>query len=228
MLASHELRTPLTVLHGYTEAWAAGLLRAPEVEARARVAVRRMVDRMVTLVGEMVEALRIAEHGVDLRPQRLDLASVASAVCEDLRAFSDARAQSMEVVAPAPVMAEADPARLEMVLTNLVQNAIKFTPDGGRIVVTVRESGDGAVVEIDDSGVGIEPGEVERIFERFYTGADLASHQSGAFSFLGRGPGLGLAIARSYVEAHGGRVRAYSDGRGQGSRFTVTLPLVQS
>ena len=120
---------------------------------------------------------------------------------------------------------QADPDRLRLVLANLVQNAIKFSPDGAEVRVRVSAVEGGVEVAVEDDGIGLDPGELGRVFEEFYTGPDSLHHKSGNYQFEARGAGLGLAIARGHVEAHGGRVWAESAGRGKGSQFHVVLPL---
>ncbi|MFQ3589954.1 MAG: ATP-binding protein, partial [Chloracidobacterium sp.] len=105
-------------------------------------------------------------------------------------------------------------------------NAIKFTPDGGEIAVTVMGDEECVTVDVADTGIGIEAPDLPYVFERFYTGRDTSRHSSGRFEFNARGTGLGLTIAKSYIDAHGGLIEAASDGAGQGSRFTITLPRV--
>jgi signal transduction histidine kinase len=111
-----------------------------------------------------------------------------------------------------------------MVIANLLQNAIKFTPDGGAIQVRLVPLQDAVQITVTDNGIGIAPDELDRVFDRFYTTKDSLHHGSGTYKFQARGAGLGLAIAKGYVEAHGGRIWAESAGPGLGSRFHVVLP----
>jgi signal transduction histidine kinase len=113
---------------------------------------------------------------------------------------------------------------MHIALMNLVENAIKFTPDGGRIRLRVGEEDASVHIAVEDSGIGIEKEELERIFDKFYTSRDPLHHTSGTYQFRARGSGLGLSIAKGYVEAHGGRIWAESEGAGKGSAFHVVLP----
>jgi signal transduction histidine kinase len=123
---------------------------------------------------------------------------------------------------PAPLAL--DPEKMHIALMNLVENAIKFTPDGGRIRLRVGEEDAEVHIAVEDSGIGIEKEELERIFDKFYTSRDPLHHTSGTYQFRARGSGLGLSIAKGYVEAHGGRIWAESEGAGKGSAFHVVLP----
>jgi signal transduction histidine kinase len=225
ILASHELRTPLTVLKGYNDAWLDGMLGTPDpVQREALLASARMLDRMTVGFNEIVESLRLGEGHTALHVEALDLASVLARVVADFQPFARRRGQSLRVESPASCELRGDASKLEVVLSNLVQNALKFTPDGGEIAVRLREEPDSAHLVVEDSGVGVDPEEVERIFQRFYSAPDTYRHTSGGFGFLAHGLGLGLAIARGFVEAHGGRIWCESVGRDRGSAFLVSLP----
>jgi signal transduction histidine kinase len=222
VLASHELRTPLTVLKGYTDAWMAGL--AGEVPRPESIqACNRMVDRMVEAFHNIIETLRLEGNPV-LARERIDLAALVREAAADLGAFASARGQTLDLDAAALLPVQGDPGKLRLVLINLLQNASKFTPDGGRIRVAATAGEAEVRVVVEDTGVGIDPAEAQAVFERFYTGRDTSRHSSGTFEFLAMGPGLGLAVAKGYVEAHGGRIWVESEGKGRGSRFIVALP----
>ncbi len=122
-----------------------------------------------------------------------------------------------------------DELRLVQAFRNVILNAIKYTPDGGRIDITGRVEGDEAVVTVRDSGIGIDPALLALIFEKFFRAQDPNYHSTGTTKFMGAGPGLGLTIARGVVQAHGGRIWAESEGcdpeRYPGSTFTIALPL---
>ncbi len=145
---------------------------------------------------------------------------------EGLNAFLELRRQhvALEAEAGLPELL-ADRDKLHLALTNLVENAIRFTPDAGHIGVRLRREEETLHLEVRDSGIGIAAPDLERIFEKFYTSLDELHHKSGTYQFKTRGAGLGLAITRAYVEAHGGRVWAESPGVDQGSTFHVVLPF---
>jgi signal transduction histidine kinase len=179
---------------------------------------------MIESFDEILEMLRL-ERGLTLSPRAVDVPQLLRTVVEELDPFVDRRRQRLrlETEGAAPTL-QADPARLHTVFLNLVENAIKFTPDGGEIVVTVRPSGPGVSVTVRDTGIGIDPAEVAHVFDAFYTRRDTRHHRSGRWEFEARGSGLGLAIVRGHVEAHGGSVRVESAGLGRGATFTVQLP----
>lgn len=227
VVTSHELRTPLTVIRGYTEALLAGVIgRLSATERDSLQACQRMIHRMVEAVSNIQQMLEINEGLVMAKPAAVDVRATVSDILDGLAPFISQRLQRVVLEAPEAVHVMADKDKVELVLVNLIQNAIKFTDDGGRISVRVAAEGDMAHVAVEDTGIGIEPSEIERIFERFYTSTvSLDHHRSGKYQFEARGAGLGLAIARGYVEAHGGRIWAESAGRGKGSCFHVVLPM---
>ncbi len=227
IVTSHEVRTPITVLRGYVEALLEGYFgAATEAQAKALHTCLSTVDRMVASFNDILQMLQL-ERGARLRRVSTDLAAVIDEVVLQLRPFIEKRLQrlTLDVEAGLP-SAEVDPDKLRVVFTNLVQNAIKFTPDSGEIGIELRlEPPQSVRVTIRDNGVGIEAGEMNRIFEPFYTSPDARHHSSGSYQFGAQGFGLGLAIVRGHVEAHGGRVWAESSGPKSGARFHVVLPM---
>jgi two-component system phosphate regulon sensor histidine kinase PhoR len=217
---SHELRTPVSVLKALVETLQDGALEDP-VAARdflARMQVE--VDGLAQLVEELLELSRIEARQLRLRLQPVDLVEAVTAAAERLRPHAERQGLRL-VVCPAGQLppVQADPERIQQVVVNLIHNAIKFTPPGGQITVTL-ESRDGhAVVAVADTGIGIAPADLPRLFERFYK-ADRSRGSGGS--------GLGLAIAKHLVQVHGGRIWAESPGEGCGATFTFTLPLAAS
>ena len=216
-LASHELRTPLTSVVGYLEAVTegeAGPLK-PE-QARLLAVAERNAKHLARLVEDVLEVTR-ADAGqllIELRP--VGLADLAAECVEASRPSAEAGALTLILDAPAPVTVPGDRRRLYQVIDNLVANAIKFTPEGGRVEVRVRAEAGQALIEVADSGIGMTPAEQERLFERFYRAEGATARQI-------RGTGLGLAITREIVLAHGGAIECRSVA-GEGSTFRVTLP----
>jgi signal transduction histidine kinase/ActR/RegA family two-component response regulator len=182
----------------------------------------RQVGLMARLVDDLLDTSRIRQGKVNLRPERVDVAAAAARAVEGVRTLVESRGHRLEIVAPpAPGYVEADPARLEQVLANLLNNAAKYTDPGGRITLTI-ESADGAVVvRVRDTGVGIAPEMLPRLFELFAQSPRSAGQAQG-------GLGIGLALVKRLVELHGGAVEAYSAGPGQGSEFVVRLPAAPS
>jgi len=214
---AHELRTPLTNVRCELEALQDGL-SVPDAETIA--SIHSEVLQLGRLVDDLQE-LAVAEAGrLELNRQLLDLSGWIAEEAETLR--SEARRHGLEIeVSPASrLIVNADAMRLKQVLRNLVSNAITHTGTGGRITVAVRAVASSAEVAVGDTGEGIPAAELERVFERFYRLDPSRSRNTG-------GVGLGLAIVRQIVEAHGGGVRAESEP-GKGSTFYFSIPLVSS
>jgi PAS domain S-box-containing protein len=225
MVTSHEMRTPLTVLRGYLELLKGAPL-GPEPEEFVSICLRT-TDRLVGSFNDIAAMLEIEGGRVELRRRACDLRALYDEASDAVDPFLEARSQRLRCeAAPGMDPVNADPDKLRQVLLDLLTNAIKFTPDGGEIRVRLEDGAEGHHVVVEDSGVGIAPAEIARVWEAFFTGGDPAHHSSGRFKFQARGAGLGLAIVKGYVEAHGGRVWAESAGSGRGSAFHLMLPRV--
>lgn len=214
---SHELRTPLAAVRTFNELLKGQAGSDPAARQEFLDSGGQQIERLDWLAQNLLELSKLDSGLVllDLRPDDLR-ASVESAV-EQHAAAARKRGITVTTHLPVvPVRIRHDPPRIGQVVGNLIGNAIKFTPPGGSVTVDLAATPDGAQIEVADSGVGIDPGELPHIFERFYRGS--SSNEA-----RGSGSGLGLAIVRSIVEMHGGRV-AVESRIGQGSRFTVTLP----
>lgn len=217
---SHELRTPLNTAMGWVRLIEAGQL-GPQETLKGMSAVRRSLDQQLRLINDLLDLTSMAAGKTQIVPQYLDLCELVRLGAEAWRA--SASAAKIELVTslegPAPIYG--DPERLNQVFSNLMANAIKFTPQGGRASVSVvMRGGDGYMV-VADTGRGIEASFLPHVFERFSQGESSTTRRVG-------GVGLGLAIVRALVELHGGRVRVESDGPGKGAAFTVTLPLASA
>lgn len=211
---AHEMRTPLTVIEGYVEGIADGVFAADE----QRLAQISGEVRRLRRLSEDLSSLSRAEEGrLELRPVPVDLAEVATEATSAIRERCGAAGVTLEVSARAAAV-RADPVRLGQVVTNLLTNALRATPPGGRISVSTRAADGVAELSVHDTGEGLDPDELGRVFERFYRveGRRQASDDSGM--------GVGLTIARGIVEASGGTLTAASAGRGRGAVFTVRLP----
>lgn len=218
---SHELKTPLTSIQGFAQAILDGTMREEGDQQHAASVIYDESDRLRRLVEDLLDLARIDAGQVDFERQPIDLGGLLSAVVERLSVRTTEGSVRIESRLPQLPTLIGDGDRLAQVFTNLLDNAIKNTPKGG--VVDLRgdvESG-WISLHIDDTGPGIPPDELSRIFERFY---QLDKSRSGGRD---RGVGLGLAISREIVQAHGGRLVAQSD-LGRGSRFTVQLPIIRS
>ncbi|HEV7562503.1 MAG TPA: PAS domain S-box protein [Solirubrobacterales bacterium] len=215
---SHELRTPLTSILGY-----ASLLRADARESagpqRQHIEViERNATRQLRLVEDLLNVARIEAGEFEFRHQPFDLAALVVDEVEALRPDAEDAGLTIGVSAAGPLAVMGDADRLAQVVANLVSNATKFTPPGGSIEVAVTVAGGEALVSFDDSGPGIDAGELPHLFERLYRGTEVKARQIS-------GAGLGLAISRSIVEAHSGRIEASASDLG-GAHFEVALPAL--
>jgi heavy metal sensor kinase len=212
--AAHELRTPLTILKGEIEV-ALRSSQAPEDIRRTLTSCLEEVDRLNSLVEDLLLMARMEGNALSANPSRVNLAAVLEDAAPALDELA-ARAGNMYAAAAAqPLWVEGYDSLLFRMVFNLAENAIKYTPAGGRIEVTLEQRDGWAVLQVKDTGPGIAPEAQEHIFDRFYRG-DPAREGDGA--------GLGLALVRSIVELHRGEIRV-SSAPGQGSSFRVTLPL---
>lgn len=213
---SHEMRSPLSALGNLLRV----LEREPLSEPARRMLVigRRQYGRVCRLVDDMLDLSRIARGKTALHREPVEAGRVIREVAEALEPTTAARGQQLTLVPAAePVWVEADPMRLAQVIENLASNASKYTNPGGSIVLSLNRVGDEARIAIADSGIGIEADDLARLFEMFEQVESTRDRADG-------GLGIGLALVRRLVEAHGGRVGVASPGAGQGSTFTVTLP----
>jgi hypothetical protein len=168
------------------------------------------------VVDDLLDLSRVSSGKILLHRQAVD---VAELITRSVATTTRTSAAQQEIVIRAqPVQVDADPMRLEQIVTNLLTNAMKYTPAGGSITVTAGRAGDTAVIAVEDTGVGMTPGLVERVFDLFVQGERAPARSEG-------GLGIGLTLVRRLVEIHGGSVVAESDGPGRGSRFSVRLPV---
>lgn len=211
---AHELRTPLSLILGHAEAVHDGVL--PPSKENFEI-IREEATRLEHLVDDL-RTLSLADAGeLSINPQAVDPAQLLREVASLYQIQTQRKNISLELDIPSPLPAlEIDPGRMTQVLTNILDNATRHTPEGGRIILSAKQSGKTVQLAVQDSGPGLPPEELERVFERFYR-AD-ASRQRGD-----GGSGLGLAIAKSIVQAHGGQVSAESEA-GKGLRVIISLP----
>jgi PAS domain S-box-containing protein len=215
---AHELNTPLTPLQIQIGLLAAGKRGAVTDEQRKSLDVlQRNVDRLAHLVADVLESARLDSGRLATRPVQVDAARIIRQVCEDHGAVAQQASLRLELEAPATLQARLDPDRLEQVLQNLLSNAFKYTPVGGFVRVALEQADDRLRLTVTDSGVGMTQEQTEQLFRPF--------SQVQAAPVQREGTGLGLFIARGIVRRHGGELRVHSDGPGQGSTFTLDLPL---
>ena len=219
-MLAHELRNPLapiTTTLALLEAEAPG---SSDV-GRYHHLIRRQVEHMTRLVDDLLEVSRITRGKFELQVVPILLAEVIEDAIDISRPMLDARAHTLTVDAGAATWVEGDRIRLTQVFSNLLNNAAKYTPPGGRVAISVRREASDVVIEIADNGIGLAPQALEPIFQLF------VQYNAGSRGTLS-GLGIGLTLVRTLVERHGGSVRAQSAGPNQGSRFTVRLPLLKS
>src|SRR5262245_13908588 len=217
-LLAHELRNPLAPIVTATT-----LLRRPDapaavVEQSAGI-VARQAGNLARLLDDLLDVSRITRGRIELRPETVSIADVVTRALETTRPLVDERGQIVSVqLLATPMFVEADPTRLEQIIVNVLNNASKYTPPAGHIIVLASREGDEAVLRIRDTGVGIPAEMLPRIFELFVQGDQSLAHTSG-------GLGIGLTLVHRLVQLHHGRLEARSEGPGRGSEFTIGLPL---
>jgi len=216
---SHELRTPLAPLLAGLP-MVAKAIGADHPMADTLEMMRRNVELEAMLIDDLLDVTRIAHGKIELNRKPIELGTVIRRAVEVCKPDMEARALHFGVDAKdSPYIVNADAGRLQQVFWNLLKNAIKFTPHGGCVGVRCRRDDGMAVVEVNDSGLGIEPEVLSRIFNAFEQGERSVTRRFG-------GLGLGLAITKSLVEMHGGSIQAHSEGKGKGATFRVSLPIV--
>ena len=218
---SHELRTPLNAILGY-----ARILRTPGIDPgtheRAAEVIERNGKMLLKLVADVLDISRIAAGKTRLNRRPCDIVAVIDAALDVVRPGADAKGMRLERDVPSDrATVVVDPDRIQQVLWNLLANAVKFTPREGVVTTRLRINPHDAVIAVADTGAGIERSVLPYIFQRFRQGENGSSREQG-------GLGLGLALVRHFVELHGGRVTASSEGPGHGSTFVVTLPAARS
>ena len=212
---SHELRTPLTAVLGYLELLLDKFGLDPEIAEQLAV-VERNARRLETLVADLLHVAQAREGGLTLQRDDVDVAGLLREAVEAARPGAVAGGVRLEVEAPDRLVAHVDGQRLRQVVDNLLSNGIKYTQPGGEVRAVLEQAGEDVRLRVADTGIGIAPGEVERVFARFYRGDEARRRQI-------PGNGLGLNIVSAIVEAHGGTLGLDSEP-GVGSTFRVTLP----
>jgi signal transduction histidine kinase len=236
MIAAHELRTPLTVLNGYVN-----ILRTlPDAQANPKLAeiiegVLNGTNRMHKVVNMMLDLTRIGSETLKVAAEPVPLKRIIADLVLDLQqAASERQIQLTVLHAEGTPELKGDPPLIHKALYQLIVNAIKYTPDGGKILITTRptvmEDGSPSVeIAVRDRGIGLDAEHHDLVFEKFYQVGNVALHSSGKTTFKGGGPGLGLALVRGVARAHGGTVWVESAGHDEvnftGSTFYLMLPL---
>jgi PAS domain S-box-containing protein len=219
-MLAHELRNPLAPIRAVVELWRHHAGDAEIGVDRGIEIIDRQVNHLTHLVDDLLDVSRVSLGKIRLRRKPLDVRDAVGHAVDALQASAQRHAMRVELPAD-PLWVDADPTRLRQIVTNLLDNAIKYTPSDGEIVVAARMEADRAIITVRDSGVGLPAEMLESVFELFTQGERTLARSQG-------GLGLGLTLVRRLVELHGGSVRASSDGPGHGSTFCVTLPLVEA
>ena len=217
---SHELRTPLTAILAFVETLEDGAMNDPENSQRFLSIIRKNASRMHTLIDDILELSAIEAGNVSVKPTHIPLRAIVSDVMTDLKAKARARRIVLSNETDERVTVFADEHRLEQMLTNLVDNAIKFNRDGGAVIVSHQRELTSDLIHVADTGDGIPPEHLGRLFERFYRVDRARSRDLG-------GTGLGLAIVKHLALVHSGEIMV-SSKLGEGSKFTIKLPVSES
>jgi signal transduction histidine kinase len=225
-VAAHELKTPMTSLRGYAQLLAREFepgraeLASPERARRAAMTIQVQSDKLARLVGQLLDVSRIQSGKLAIERRTTDLTELVKDIVEAAR--TQLRDHTLVARLPDELLLFVDPLRVEQVLTNLIDNAIKYSPDGGQIDVVLSTCGAESIqVSIRDHGVGVPPEHRAHIFDRFYQ-----AHAGGPLTSMA-GMGLGLYISRQIVEQHGGTIEAEFPDEG-GTNIVVTLPLTRA
>jgi signal transduction histidine kinase/integral membrane sensor domain MASE1 len=218
-LLGHELRNPLAPIRNALE-----ILRTKKTDLAVATQMHEMMERqtahMVRLVDDLLDVSRITRGKIELRRERVDLRTAVERVVETVRPLVDDRGHDLRLsLPPEPILLEADPTRLEQILSNLLSNAAKYTPSSGKIDFSIARDGEQAVIRVRDNGIGIRPEMLGRIFELFAQADRLPER-------VQEGLGIGLTLVRSLAELHGGTITVTSAGPGHGSEFVVRLPCL--
>ncbi len=215
---AHELRNPLAPIHNSLQ-----ILKMPRIDAamveQSREMMERQVNHLVRLVDDLLDVSRVMRGKIELRKERIELATVVARAVETVQPLVDAQGHQLSVRLPnESLLLDADPVRLTQVVGNLLTNAAKYTEANGRIWLTAERSGDEAVLRVSDNGIGITPIMLPRIFDLFVQADHTSTKAQG-------GLGIGLTLVKNLVQMHSGGVEAKSAGLGQGSEFVVRLPI---
>lgn len=219
-IASHQLRAPITAIKGYVSLIREGDYGAvPEAMKEPLSNISESVRVMVSSIDDYLNVSRIEQNRMKYEISDVDIADIATKAVSELQPLAQARKLTLSITAPNVAMVRADIGKIKQVITNLIDNAIKYTKEGS-VAVSVEQGAEKIRVTIADTGVGISAEDIGNLFQKFKRAA-------GANEVNTAGTGLGLYVARLLVEGHGGKVWAESEGKGKGSRFIVELPLMQ-
>lgn len=228
-ITSHELRTPVSHLKGYLGILNDDVYNELSLEEKEQCmhVILNAVNDLEEVVKEMHTLIQLESGESHLHVERIEVNELIEQIAYDYQLIAKKRNQKLTVKKhPEPLVIQADRGQIKVVLNELLQNAIKFTPDGGRIQVSTRAEEEYCVISVKDTGIGIDPSEQGNIFERFYEVQNSSYHSTSREDFMGGGLGLGLPSVRAITTAHGGGVKVKSE-KDKGSEFFVYLPLVK-
>ncbi len=216
---AHELRNPLAPISNSLHILRLAEDLGPGVQ-RVREIMEHQLQHLVRLVDDLLEVARITNGKVELRKETVELAAIVAGAVETSRPLLDAAGHQLATTLPAdPILLEADPVRLTQVIANLLNNAAKYTGEGGQIWLTVRRDAEGVLVSVRDNGMGIPAKMLPHVFDMFAQSDRTLTRAQG-------GLGIGLTLVKTFVRLHGGRIEAHSGGEGRGSEFVIHLPVL--
>ncbi len=219
-ILAHELRNPLAPLRTGLDLVMGAQQKGQPASDRTIAAMNRQLDHMVRLIDDLLDISRISRGVLELKKDRVDLAGVIDGAIDTVRPLLERRKLAISADVPRPMYAHADPTRVTQILGNLLNNAAKFTPEGGRISIELARDGEHATIVVRDSGMGIPASQLDRVFEMF------ARVDRGERRTMDQGLGIGLALSRRLADLHSGTLTATSEGEGKGSTFTLRLPAL--
>jgi signal transduction histidine kinase len=224
-VASHELRTPLTILLGMTRLAMKLPPAAPPLPEWLN-RINAAAERLQHLIDQIIDMLGTGTFDHKLEHRAVDLAALLNTAADDVRPFLQIRQQTLDLELSADLgSSHLDEEKIRDSLNHLLLNAIKFTPDAGKISMSARRVDNGIEIRIADTGVGMDSATVDKLFTPFFTSFDVSHHSSGQYEFCRRGLGLGLSVVKSFVDLHGGTIQVSSEP-GRGTAFTLRLPDV--
>lgn len=227
-ITSHELRTPLSISTGYIDLLLEGMIgQIDDDQYKVLQISRQSLGKMNELINKITDLTRLALKKFPMNLEEIDLNETFLKVYDDLAFFMKVRKLEFEHDFQNKCLAVlADQSLIHQVFSNLLKNAVCFTPDGGKVTTSSWMKGDKAYFQITDSGIGITEDDLKRIFDEFYQAFDVTHHKTGHFEFLTRGIGVGLALCKGILSQLGGKIWACSAGLNQGSSFIFYLPVV--
>lgn len=225
VISSHELRTPASIISGNLELLNSGAMGDLVGDQKEVIEnAYKGTTRLIELIEDVLSVLRIDSHRMRLNIEETNLKDLINECIRDVRFFLSERKQTVDNLVPDESI-EADPSRMSQVFMNLLSNAMKYSPDGSRIVFSAKVEGDHFHVVSKDTGIGIPKAELEKIFEKFYQLGDADQHRTSKYKFMGGGSGLGLTIVRGIIDEHHGKVWAVSEGKDKGTEIHLVIPL---